>query len=174
MKCLLVKLKLHDGDGGFNVLNMSTAPFDVVLNSETYIGSGDLLKISTSEQTNEISKSGITVQLNGIDPIYQVEIANGGFVRAPIDVMVGNVPDGTNVVDVFSYHHRGYCDIPAMAVDHESGTLSVGVETTNIFTDIDRIPDLLRCSMATHSSRHNGDKFFEYTADVDLTETWKD
>ena len=174
MKCLLVRLKLHDGDGGYNELSLSTAPFDVSLDGVLFAGSGDLLEIDDSEETNEISKSGISIQLNGIDPVYQAELTDGGFVRAPIDVMVANVPDGTNIVDVYSYHHRGYCDTPAIEMDYDTGTLSIGVETTNVFTDIDRVPDLLRCSMATHSSRHSGDKFFEYTADVDITEVWKD
>lgn len=174
MKCLLVRLKLHDGNGGFNQLLLSTAPFDVVLDGDVFVGSGDLLQIEKSESTNEISKTGTTIQLNGIDPVYQADISNGGFIRAPIDILVANVPEGTNVVDMYTFHHRGYCDTPAMELDHETGTLSVGVETNNVFIDIDRVPDLLRCSMATHASRHAGDKFFEYTADVDLEEVWKD
>lgn len=174
MKCLLVEIRVNDFNGGYNPIRLCTAPFNVVLDGNTYIGAGDILEISDAEETAEISKNGITLTMSGVDPVYQNELASGGFVRAPIDIITANVPEGSNVVDLYYYHHRGYCDTPLTQVDYKSNTITIGIETTNVFTDIDRIPDLMRCSMASHSSRHSGDKFFQYTADVDLEEVWKD
>jgi len=174
MICTLVELRLNDGSGGFNIIRLATSPFDVILNTDVYIGSGDLLDISDTETTNEISKSGLTVALGGIDISYQAELDSDGFIRAPIDILIAEVPDNSNVVSTYTYYHRGYCDTPATKVDYKAGNITLSVETTNVFTDIDRKPDLLRCSVASHSSRHPGDKFFEFTADVDIDEVWKD
>lgn len=171
MQCTLVHIKINDNGVIFDY-RLATSPFDVVLNGATFTATGDLLKITDSEETNEISKTGITVQLDGLNQQFQAEIDAGNFVRSPIDVYIANVPDGTNVVDTYEFYHRGYCDTPTMNVDYETGSVMVSVDTTNIFTDLDRIPDLMRSSMASHSSRHNGDKFFEYVANGEGEAIW--
>ncbi len=173
MECTAIEIKLNDGNGGFDVLRIATSPFDVVLNGDVYTATGDVLEISKSESTGEISKTGLNLKMTGIDPTFQTHLDAGGFIRAPITILTCLVPDGSNVVTVYEYYHRGFCDTPLTQVDYDTGTLTISLETNNVFTDIDKIPNLLRSSMASHSSRHPGDKFYQYTADVDVEETWK-
>ena len=172
MKCTLIELQLHDGSGGFDILRITTAPFDVQLNGNMYTSTGDLLSISSSEESDQMSKTGLTLQMNGINISFQAQLDNGGFIRAPIDIIHADVPEGTNVATSYLYYHRGYCDTPVSAIDYESGTISLAMETTNIFIDIDKTPSLLRSSLSNHRARHPGDLFFQYTADVDIEETW--
>lgn len=175
MLCTLIELRLKPfGETAPAPVRISNAPFDVVFNGNVYTAAGDALKIESTEDTSEVSKTGVSVTLSGLNVNFQNEISNGGFVRAPIDIIKADVPDGSNVVATYAYYHRGYCDTPLMEVDYDSNTLTIGVETSNIFVDLDKEPSLLKCNMASHSSRHVGDKFFEFTADVDLEEIWKD
>lgn len=174
MICTLVQLVTKDGSGNLTVYRLSNAPFDVVLEGQTYTAAGHTLSIGENEEGSEIFKTGIDINLNGLDPSLRSEIDLSGFVKAPIDVLIANVPDGTNVASSYSYYHRGFCDSPIYQVDSESGTLSISISTENAFTDLDLRPSLLRCSQASHSSRHNGDKFFEYCADALIVdEYWK-
>lgn len=172
MKCILVHLKVKDNVGGFIDYRLATSSFDINLNGQIFTATGDLLKISEDEETAEISKTGVTVEMSGLDPQFQADIDAGGYVRAPIDIYIANVPEGSNVVDTYTFHHRGYCDTPNTAIDYASGTMTIAIETTNIFTDIDRQPDLMRSSLASHSSRHSGDKFFEYIGNGEGTDIW--
>jgi len=174
MICNLVHLQLNDFNGGLIHYRLSTSQFDVILNGDVYSATGDVLKIDTTEDTGEVSKTGLTISLSGIDPAIQADIDAGSFVRAPIDIYIADVPDGSDTVSSYNFYHRGYCDTPITEMDYNSGTISIQLETTNVFTDIDKIPNLLRSSLASHSSRHANDKFFEYVADIDITEIWKD
>lgn len=173
MNCVLLKLRLNDGVGGSNAFCITSAPYDIVYDGDTFTATGDLLNIEELEEGSELTTRGLTITLNGVDPAYQAELQGNGFTRAPIDVLLATVPEGDNVPSSVSFFHRGYCDSPLTEVDYENGQMMVQVETTSIFTDLDRIPDLMRCSMASHQSRHPGDKFFEFTSDVDLEEIWK-
>lgn len=173
MNCILLELRLNDGAGGTNAFRLTSAPFDITYDGSVFQATGDLLKIDALEEGVELTTRGLTVELNGIDPAYQAELDSNGFVRAPIDIMLADVPDGSNEASAVSFFHRGYTDSPMTNVDYQQGVMSIAVETTSIFTDLERVPDLLRCSMSSHQSRHAGDKFFEYTADVDLEEIWK-
>ncbi len=173
MDCVLVQIKIKDGLGGFQYYRINTSPYDVVFDSNTFTSAGEILSIGDYEELTEVDKTGLDIQLSGIDPAIQADIDSGAFIRAPIDIIIAYVPDGDNVVSTYAYHHRGYCDSPITKIDYESNTVTLNIETTNVFTDIDREPDLNRSSMATHSARHNGDKFFQYTADGETEETWR-
>lgn len=173
MNCVLLEIRLKDGVGGFNAFRVTTAPYDIEYNGNTFTATGDLLNIEELEEGTELTTRGLTITLNGVDPAYQAEMQGNGFVRAPVDVLLATVPEGTNVPSSISFFHRGYCDSPMTEVDYENGLMTVQVETNSIFTDLDRKPDLLRCSMASHQTRHPGDRFFEFTSDVDLEEIWK-
>jgi len=173
MICNLVHLQINDLNGGVIHYRLSTSNFDVSFNGNTYTSTGDLLKITNSENTNQISKTGIKITMSGLDPAFLTEIDSGAYLRAPIDIYTVNIPDGTNVVSSYAFYHRGYCDTPVTGIDYTSNKLTVEIETTNVFTDIDKTPSLMRSSLSAHASIHSGDKFFQYVADIDITEIWK-
>jgi len=111
--------------------------------------------------------------MSGLDPAFLAEIDSGAYLRAPVDVYIANVPDGTNTVASYSFFHRGYCDTPITGLDYTSNKLTVEIEAFNVFTDIDKTPSLMRSSLSSHASIHAGDKFFQYVADIAITEIWK-
>jgi len=170
---LLMRLDLSNS-GANRILRFTNAPYDIEdLFGDVYQSTGDLLQIGDgSGSETELVSTGLTVSLSGVDPSYQAEIDNNGFLRAPIDLMLVKVPDGSNVATEQIYYHRGLCDTPQTIIDSTSGTITIQIETQSILGDLDKTPSLTKCSFSVHSSRHAGDKFFEYTADAETQEIW--
>lgn len=172
MQVVLLELDLTNAPSG-SIVRLTTAPFDVIWNGYTFQASGDLLQIDGLDTTADLTTIGTVVTLQGVDPSFQIEIENSGFLKAPIDLLIADIPEGTNIATTASYWHRGYCDTPATTVDYENETITIGVETQSIFQSLDRVPDLMRTSQSNHQAHHNGDRFFEYVADTPVEETWR-
>ena len=57
-----------------NKLNIWTGYNDVFIDSETYVGTGNLLEISEIEETSEVKANGIRLTLSGIDSSILSEV----------------------------------------------------------------------------------------------------
>lgn len=171
---VLLSLDLTNATAG-NVHRLTSNSFDVVYNGNNYSAVGDLLNFDDIENMAELTSIGTSISLNGIDPAYRIEIDNGGFLNAPIDISIAQLPDNTNVVpdNTAAYFHRGTCDTPNTEIDYASGTMSINIGTRSVFGSLDKIPDLCRTSQSSHKARHAGDDFFKYVASVAQEEVWK-
>ncbi|CAH6913621.1 conserved hypothetical protein [Vibrio chagasii] len=181
-----LRLKALDVDGKPQplIIRLTNAPFVLNYDGYDYQATGDLISIGEYETTYELTTQGVEVTLSGVDPSY-LGIMNeqGAFLRAPIDIMIGSVPDGdyiqgANIVQSASYYHRGYADTPRTEFNEETGEVTLSFETQSAFGDLDRSPDLMGCNYANHSSRHVQnkvpDQFFKYSSNVSFgEEVWK-
>jgi len=170
---VLVSLDLTKATGGI-VHRMCSASHDVQYNGHTYRAVGDLLSIDDIESTADLTTLGTSITLSGIDPAYRQEIDNGGFLRAPIDIMIAQLPEGSDTVpdNTAGYYHRGTCDTPNTEIDYSTGSLTIAINTQSVFGNLDKIPDLCRTSQSSHEARHPGDKFFTFVAAVTQEEKW--
>jgi len=167
--------KTNTGEDG-QFVRICTAAHDVTYNGYNYTAVGDLLEVEGLEEEADLVTKGTTLKLNGIDPAYRQEIDRNAFRLAPIDILIAELPDGTNEVSVAQYWHRGFCDSPNTVIDYSADVqqLVIEVSTQSIFGNLDKIPDLVRTSQSSHEATHSGDKFFTYVADASLAEeTWK-
>lgn len=182
---ILLDLDLTGAEGGIGtVQRLCTYSTNVFYNPDPdedpadgyeYIAVGDLLQIDDlNGSSEELNSSGTTVTLSGVDPAYRIQIDQNGFKKAPIDISIATVEDGKNIVASGSaqYWHRGTCDSPATEIDHESGTMTIAVNTQSVFGNLDRVAELCRTSMSTHLARHQGDRFFSFVASTSETELW--
>lgn len=162
---VLVDMDLSQAPAG-TVHRITSAAHNVFWNGHEYLAVGDLLEISGLEETADIASLGVEITLSGVDPAYRAEIDANGFRKAPLDIWAADVPEGTNVVASADYIHRGYCDTPQTQIEYgdDVSSMTIQISTESVFGILDKIPDLLRSSQATHSSRHNGDQFFKFTA----------
>lgn len=149
---------------------LTNAPFDVEWAGNAFQATYDLLEIGDVESTYEVSTSGIEITLSGIDSTWADIIEGGGLLNAPVDVLRAEIPDdrNDNIATSAIYVHRGFSDTPVTKYDDKSGTITLSLETQAVFKDLDRIPNLMGCSMAEHQARHivNGvpDEVFRYCA----------
>lgn len=169
---VLLELDLTASPSG-NIVRLCNAAYDIVWNGYNYQATGDLLKIDGLESTADLTTKGTTVTLQGVDPAYQNAIDTNGFLNAPIDILLAEVADGSNIANTASYWHRGFCDSPATVVDYSSGTITIAVDTQSVFKRLDQTPNLMRTSQANHQAHHSGDKFFEYVANTPTKEIWR-
>ena len=178
---ILLSLDLTAAPAG-TIHRLCTAAHDIVYESHTYIAVGDLLKIDDLETSADLNSVGTTITLSGIDPAYRREIDSNGFRNAPIELSIGYVQDNTNIIPDGStvVIHTGTCESPITDVNHETGEMTIGVSTTSIWGNLDKVPDLSRASYATHSSRHcydkdgnfSPDQAFKYVASAANEEQW--
>ncbi|HHF0536540.1 TPA: hypothetical protein ACPHTZ_000493 [Vibrio alginolyticus] len=173
MDIVLISLDMTAAPAG-RVHRMCTAPFNVTYNGYEYIGIGDIINIDELDLTADLTSIGLSFTLGGIDPAYRREIDNNGFKRAPIEVLLATVADGTNVVpdNTAIFYHRGTCDTPNTSIDHDTGTLVINITTQSMLGNLKKIPDLCRTSQATHTARHPGDDFFKFVATTEQEELW--
>lgn len=169
---VLLELDLTNAPSG-NIIRLSNAPYDVIWNGYVFTGNGDLLSIDGLDTTADLATIGTTVNLQGVDPAFQQQIDTNGFLNAPIDILLTDVPEGTNIASSASYWHRGYCDTPATVVDYSNNTITIGVETQSIFKQLEQVPNLMRTSQANHQAHHNGDRIYEFVASTATEEIWR-
>ncbi|PHS21998.1 MAG: hypothetical protein COA84_14040 [Robiginitomaculum sp.] len=171
---VLLSLDLTKAPAG-TVHRLTSNSFDVLYNGNNYSAVGDLLNFEDIENMAELTSIGTTLSLSGIDPAYRIEIDNGGFLNAPIDISIAQLPANTNIVPdgTAAYFHRGTCDTPNTEIDYESGTMSINIGTRSVFGNLDKVPDLCRTSQSSHKARHAGDDFFKYVASIAQEEIWK-
>lgn len=167
--------KTNTGDDG-KYVRLCTASHDVIYNGFTYTAVGDLLKIDKLDEEADLITKGTILTLNGIDPSYRAEIDRNAFKFAPIDILIGVLPEGSAEVSDAQYWHRGTCDSPNTVIDYsgEVEQLVIEVSTTSIFGNLNATPSLTRCSQSSHEATHNGDKIFSFVAASSLgEELWK-
>lgn len=174
MDIVLISLDLTAAPSG-RVHRLCSAPFNVMYNGYEYQGAGDLIGIEDLDLSADLTTIGLGFTLSGIDPAYRQEIDNGGFKRAPIEVLLAELPDDTNTVpnNTAIYYHRGTCDTPNTKIDYATGSLEIEITTQSILGNLSKVPDLCRTSQATHTSRHPGDDFFLFVASTEQEEIWK-
>lgn len=175
-------------------LNFWTGLGDLVHNSITYTGTGQLLQISELSETAEISAKGATLTLSGIpsslislaltEP-YQGRVceiyfgaidANKTYLTAEDGsyilledssrITIESLDDPNDIVKVFS----GYLD--QMNIDEGPETCTIGVSVESKLIDLER-PKVFRFTDASQKSRYPNDKGFEFVEDLqDRTFNW--
>ena len=168
-----VDLKANNETGFIH--RVCSAMHNIMYEGHEYIAAGGLLRIDDLQTTSDLTSIGTTVELSGIDPVFRTEIDNGSFLKAPIDIRVGLLPDNTNIIPAGTagFVHRGFCDTPNSTIDYNSGSLVITITTESVFQSLTKIPDLMRCAQSSHEATHNGDKFFTWVASTVQKEKWK-
>ncbi len=158
-------------------VRLTNAPFDVEMGGEMFIAAGDLLGVGDFNRSYELIVDGLDITLSGVNAAYQNLVNSGGFKRAPIDIWLAQVPEGSNVVQSAVYYHRGFMGTPMTEHDETNGSITVSSRTESAFKSLDRVATLMTNSLAHHQSLTNDpngvrpkDLFFQYTASTGFGE----
>lgn len=160
---------------------------DLVLDGDTYTGSGNLLAVSAVDETAEIAAKGATLTLSGI-PSELISLALSepyqgrlckiyfGLRQAPTTYLTqedGSLilnEDGSGIIletvaaaDVMSEIFTGYIDQMNIDEGPETATIAVGVESRLI--DLQR-PRVRRYTHESQKSRFPNDKGLEFVNDL--------
>ncbi|CAB4139399.1 hypothetical protein UFOVP346_43 [uncultured Caudovirales phage] len=132
---------------------------DLVIGSKTYLGAGNLLNVSTIEETSELEARGATISLSGVPSQYLAVALAEPFQGRPCRIYFGVTSNPSEYVEVFS----GEVDQMPIEEGAESCVISVTVE--NIMVRFER-PVVLRLTKEDQQSRFPTDKGLNYVASL--------
>ena len=145
---------------GSNALYLWTGLGNININSNTYVGVGDLLSISGITETADLSAQGISLSLSGIDStsgsIYDKALTTPYQGRV-CNLYFGIVGSESDMIEVFT----GYMDTMNIEEGPTSTTIEVTVESK--FVDLER-PRWRKYTDAYQKSVYPSDQGFEYVA----------
>ena len=134
---------------------------DATIDSNTYIGTGNLLDISAVEETSEIAVRGATITLSGMDSAV-ISLALQSSYQGRVCNLYFGVVDGTTysgLTEVFS----GYMDEMNIQEGPEFGTIELKVE--NKLIDLER-SRVRRFSSGYQKSVYPGDRGLDFVEDL--------
>lgn len=145
---------------------------DKTINSETYIGSGNLLSIDGLEEASDLSASGTNIVLNGIDSTILTYALTEEYQGREVNIYWG-VGGVSEVVEVFS----GYMDQMIITDKGDTSTIKLSVESKLIILER---PNIRRYTEGSHSSviategySNSNDSFFRWVAKLqDVQVPW--
>jgi|TARA_A100001391_G_scaffold142588_2_gene100334 hypothetical protein len=114
-----------------NKLNLWTGYNDLFFDSETYVGSGNLLLISNIEETSDIKATGMSISLSGLDSNILAEILTEDVQGTSVEVYFGvltTTDNQTVLVDDPYKVFDGFIDTMTIAESGEESTVRVTVE----------------------------------------------
>lgn len=146
-------------DGG--PIRSWTGVGEATIDGNTYTGTGNLLQISSIEETSEIAARGATLTMSGI-PSSLISLA----LQEPYQGRVCNIYFGvvagttySNLTQIFS----GYLD--EMNIDEGPETSTIQATVENKLIDLER-PRVRRYTSAYQKTKYPGDKGFDYVESI--------
>jgi len=138
---------------------------DATIDGETYIGTGNLLDISSVEETTEIAVRGATITLSGMSSEV-ISLALQSPYQGRVCNMYFGVANGSvysNLTQIFS----GYMDEMNIDEGADFGTIELKVEN--------KLIDLERARVARYTSQYQkslypNDRGFDFVEDIQLRE----
>lgn len=146
-------------------MDFDTAPLrfwtgygDRTIFTNTYTGTGNLLSISGLEEANDLSAKGVTLQMTGV-PSEIVSLAlQEPYQRRNCKIYFGTT-DTTVPIEVFS----GLMNTMSIQDGGDSSIIELTVESKLLRLNKS---SNWRYTQENHQSRHSGDTFFSYVADL--------
>lgn len=132
---------------------------DLTIGAKTYLGVGNLLNISSIEETSDLEAKGATISLSGIPSNYIALALAEPFQGRACRIYFGVVSNPSQYVEIFS----GEIDQMPIEEGADSATISITVE--NIMVRFER-PVTLRLTKEDQQSRYPTDKGLNYVADL--------
>lgn len=133
---------------------------DVVIDGETYLGAGELGRISAAQEDGETGAKRITVALSGVDPaLISIALADT-YQGRPGTVWYGLLDEDHQVIDDPVIVFRGRMDTQPIEIGQ---TASIAVNIESRLADWDR-PRGGRLTDEEQKRRHPTDRFLEFVA----------
>jgi hypothetical protein len=128
-----VKMRFTSGD-----LLLSTTYSNIVIDSETYIGSGNILNISQISETSDTKASGIQINLTGLDSSILSAGLNDNVAGMIVELYFGVLTTTANadaVVDTPYKIFEGFIDTMVLDEQGMSSSLKFTVENKMIILE---------------------------------------
>lgn len=134
-----------------------TGPFQ--WDSKTWIGSGDLGRISQVIETGELRATGLTVGLNGLDPTILATVLNQAQRSKKGKLWLGLLDSAGALINDPKVLFNGFLDQPKLGA--KAGKSDIGIVYQNRLAALQR-QKVSRFTDEDQQARFLGDRGFEY------------
>ena len=155
---VLIKLEFDSGD-----LNLWTGIGNITFNGDTYTGAGDVIDISTVQETTKLKATGISLTLTGVSSGLISTALSEDYQGRIAHVWLAMLDSTGGIVSSPYKYFRGRMDTMPMEDDGTNATIQVNVE--NILIDLERSNDR-RYTDEDQQAEFPGDLFFEHVASL--------
>ena len=142
-----------------DTIRLWTGIDDITINSETYVGAGDLLSIGDIEDTMEVKSSNCSFTLSGMDSTILNLALSEDVQNRKIFLFMGYLSGGSNVsageITLFSGRMTN------IQIDDDPNGSRIVVNAENRLVDLNR-PSNLRYTQASQQITNSGDTGFKY------------
>ena len=149
-----------DVDGNpitYGPLYMWSGYGDLVIGSKTYLGAGQLLSLSSVEETTEMEAMGASLTLSGIPSLYLSLAIKEPYQGRECRIYFGMTSDPSAYVEIFSG------ELDQMNISEEGSTSSISVTAENVLIKLER-PIVRRLTNEDQKSRYPTDRGLEFIA----------
>lgn len=147
-------------------LNLWTGYNELFIDSETYVGSGNLLEIANIEESGEVRATGTKITLSGIPSSILAEVLTETAEGVEVDIYFGvldTIDNRTQIVDTPYKLFSGYIDTMSIIETGNESSIQVSVESKLI--SLERAKDR-RYTDRDQKELFSGDKGLEFVDDL--------
>ena len=135
---------------------------DLVNNSNTYTGVGDLGKITTLQEPSDLSAQGFTLELSGIDPTRLAQSISEDTQGRTVKIWIGFLDEDYALIADPIGPHEARMDVFEIEL---GDTATVALRCESPFADWSR-PNIRRYTDEDQQAVYPGDRFFEFGAEM--------
>jgi hypothetical protein len=132
---------------------------NLTIGSKTYLGAGELLNVSSVEETTEMEAKGATITLSGIPSSYLAVALTEPYQGRECRIYMGMTNDPSAYTEIFSG------ELDQMNISEESSTATVAVTVENVLIKLER-PVVRRLTNEDQKSRFPSDRGLEFVASL--------
>lgn len=132
---------------------------DLTIGAKTYLGAGQLLNISTVEETTEMEAKGATITMSGIPSSFLALALTEPYQGRECRIYFGMTSAPSDYVEVFSG------ELDQMNVSEEANTSTIAVTVENVLIRLER-PVVRRFTNEDQKSRFPSDRGLEFVASL--------
>lgn len=144
-----------------NQLYLWTGIGNKTIGSNTYVGTGSLLTISESQETNDLTVNGIALTLSGVTTNLVSLALQEPYQNRQCKVYLG-LEGQSNLIEIFS----GRMDKMVIEDGPESSTISLQVEHKLVALERAAVQRYTEQSHKAIDSGNSSDTFFSFIADI--------
>lgn len=130
---------------------------NLTIGAKTYLGAGELLNVSSVEETTEMEAKGATITLSGIPSSYLGLALTEPYQGRECRIYLGMTNDPSAYTEIFSG------ELDQMNISEEATTATIAVTVENVLIKLER-PVVRRFTNEDQKSRYPTDKGLEFVS----------
>ena len=160
----VIPIYLAELDFASGFVRVTTAPFSITFESNTYLGVGDVGGISKIEETIEGRAHRVTLTLVGVKNSYISIALDEDYQGRDAKIWKAYLDTSYAIISAPIAAFWGIMDV--MVIKRGPETAQIDLQIVSRFAKWERAPDSPRWSNEDHQKRFPGDKFFEFMPQI--------